>query len=109
MPVIQIEKLEYMCARISEGAGLSEEEAQRIAQSLVLSNLMGHDSHGVIRVAQYITALKDGIVHPNQRIKKIRESDASAVVDAVGDLVKRYVNRPWSLPCRRQEPDPLQP
>jgi uncharacterized oxidoreductase len=81
MPVIQIEKLRYMCARIFEGAGLSEEEAQRIAQSLVLSNLMGHDSHGVIRVTQYIKALKDGIVHSDQRIKKMREADASAVVD----------------------------
>jgi len=81
MPVIQIDKLENMCTRIFEGAGLSDEEAQRIAHSLVLSNLMGHDSHGVIRVTQYIKALKDGIVHADQRIKKIRESDASAVVD----------------------------
>jgi uncharacterized oxidoreductase len=81
MPVIQVAKLENMCTRIFEGAGLSDEEAQTVAHSLVLSNLMGHDSHGVIRVAQYITALKDGIVQADQRIKKIRESDASAVVD----------------------------
>jgi uncharacterized oxidoreductase len=81
MPVIRIGKLENMCTRIFEGAGLSDEEAQRIAHSLVLSNLMGHDSHGVIRVTQYAKALKDGIVHAGQRIKKIRESDASAVVD----------------------------
>ncbi len=81
MPVIQIDKLKNMCTRIFEGAGLSGKESQRIAHSLVLSNLMGHDSHGVIRVTQYIKALNDGIVHADQRIKKIRESDASAVVD----------------------------
>jgi hydroxycarboxylate dehydrogenase B len=81
MPVIQIEKIESICTRIFEGAGLSTEEAQRIAHSLVLSNLMGHDSHGVIRVTQYIEALKEGLVQADRSIKKIRESDASAVVD----------------------------
>ena len=81
MPVIQIAKIESICSRIFEGAGLSTEEAQRIAHSLVLSNLMGHDSHGVIRVTQYIEALKEGIVHPDRCINIIRESDASALVD----------------------------
>ena len=81
MPIVQIEKIEKMCTRIFQGAGLSHEEAQRIAHSLVLSNLMGHDSHGVIRVTQYIKALKDGIVNADQRIRKIREADASAVMD----------------------------
>ncbi len=81
MPIVQIEKIEKMCTRIFQGAGLSDEEARRIAKSLVLSNLTGHDSHGVIRVAQYIKALKDGIVNADQRIRIIREADASAVVD----------------------------
>jgi uncharacterized oxidoreductase len=81
MPIVQIKKIEKMCTRIFQGAGLSDEEAQRIAHSLVLSNLMGHDSHGVIRVTQYIKALKNGIVHADQRIRKVREADASAVVD----------------------------
>ena len=102
MPVVQIDKLENICTRIFEGAGLTDEEAQRIAHSLVLSNLMGHDSHGVIRVTQYIKALKDGIVHADQRIKKIRESDASAVVDGGWGFGQTGCGHPfWGIGRRR--------
>lgn len=81
MPVIDVGRLEQACARVFEGAGLSAAEALRVAHSLVLSNLMGHDSHGVIRVAQYVQALEDGIVKAGQEIRVVREADASAVVD----------------------------
>ena len=40
--------------------GVPAEEATRVAQSLVLANLCGHDSHGMIRVIQYADAIKDG-------------------------------------------------
>ena len=81
MPVIGVESLEQVCTRVMEGAGLSEAEARRIAHSLVLANLMGHDSHGVIRLPQYIQALEDGIVKAGRVIRVTREADASAVVD----------------------------
>ncbi len=81
MPVFDVGRLERDCARVFEGAGLSAEEAGRVAHSLVLANLMGHDSHGVIRVAQYVQALEDGIVKAGQQIRMVREADASAVVD----------------------------
>ena len=81
MPVFDIEKLERDCARVFEGAGLSGEEAQRVARSLLTANLMGHDSHGVIRVVQYVSAVQEGIVHAGQRIRVVQEADASAVLD----------------------------
>ncbi|UCF92370.1 MAG: Ldh family oxidoreductase [Desulfobacterales bacterium] len=81
MPVFSVTQLEGDCARVFEGAGLSGEEAHRVACSLVTANLMGHDSHGVIRVEQYIKSLQKGDVAPGQQISKVREADASAVVD----------------------------
>ena len=81
MPVIEVETLKQVCGRVMEGAGLSETEARRIAHSLVLANLMGHDSHGVIRLPQYVQALEDGIVKAGRVIRVTREADASAVVD----------------------------
>ena len=81
MPVIEAVKLEKMCEDIFQGAGLSCEEAQRIAHSLVLSNLMGHDSHGVLRIPQYIERLKEGGIKAGQQIQSVQEADASAVVD----------------------------
>jgi uncharacterized oxidoreductase len=81
MPTLSSEDLKGHCARIFEAAGLDEAEAGRIAWSLVLSNLMGHDSHGVVRVSQYVKALKDGIVHPGKKISVIQDAPAAAVVD----------------------------
>ena len=81
MPVFDIQTLEVNCAKVFRGAGLQENEAQLIARSLVMANVMGHDSHGVIRVVQYCKALADGKVKPGQRISVTREADASAVVD----------------------------
>jgi len=81
MPVFSVSKLEEDGARVLGAAGLGEDEAQRVAHSLILSNLMGHDSHGVIRLVQYVKAVGDGIVKPGQQIRVVREADASAVVD----------------------------
>ena len=81
MPVFNAEKLEGTCARIFAGAGLSKDEAHQVAHSLVLANLMGHDSHGVIRLAQYIENLDAGKVKAGQQLQIVREADASAVVD----------------------------
>jgi len=81
MPVFDVEKLETICTSIFQGAGLSEAEAIRVAHSLVVANTMGHDSHGVIRVAQYVQAFKKGEVHADRKIQIVREADASAVVD----------------------------
>ncbi|MBS10200.1 MAG: hypothetical protein CME19_01185 [Gemmatimonadetes bacterium] len=81
MPVFEIETLEASCASVFKGAGLGEDEASLIAHSLVLANVMGHDSHGVIRVVQYCKALDDGKVEPGQQVTVTKEADASAVVD----------------------------
>ena len=81
MPNFKIEDLESKCCAVLEGAGVSAEEAERIVHSLVLSNMMGYDSHGVIRIEQYVNALEKDYVRKDQTIKIVKESDASAVVD----------------------------
>ena len=53
----------------------------RIAHYLVDANLVGHDSHGVIRVPSYIDWLRAGKVLANQALKIVFENDVIAVVD----------------------------
>ncbi len=81
MPTFQIDELEASCEKVFVAAGLDAIEAKRIAHSLVLANIFGHDSHGVVRVAQYVDVLKDGRAHPGKTIEIVKEADASAVVD----------------------------
>ena len=73
--------LRRLVAAMFAAAGCSTEEADRVAAHLVEANLVGHDSHGVIRVPSYIQWLGEGKVLANQTIDVVTESDSIAVVD----------------------------
>lgn len=73
--------LSSLAERIFAAAGCERDEARRVARHLVEANLVGHDSHGVIRIPSYVQWLRDGKVLANQSLRVITESDAIAVVD----------------------------
>jgi uncharacterized oxidoreductase len=73
--------LKDLTSAIFAAAGCGKPEADRIAHYLVEANLVGHDSHGVIRVFTYVQWLRAGKVLPNKTIKVLFENDAIAVVD----------------------------
>lgn len=75
------DRLTSLVADIFRTAGCDAAEAGRIAAHLVEANLVGHDSHGVIRVAPYVQWLKAGKVHANRSIQIVFENDAVAIVD----------------------------
>jgi uncharacterized oxidoreductase len=75
------DELIRFASRIFAAAGCSDEEARRIGRHLVEANLVGHDSHGVIRIKTYIEWLREGLVVPNQTIEIVLENDVMAVVD----------------------------
>jgi uncharacterized oxidoreductase len=79
--IIPHDRLERFVSDIFGAAGCGPAEHGRIAHYLVESNLVGHDSHGVIRVPYYIDWLRAGKVVANQTLKVLFENDALAVVD----------------------------
>lgn len=56
-------------------------EAERIAFYLVEANLVGHDSHGVMRAPYYIDYVKNDQVRPNQSLRVVFQTDSMAIVD----------------------------
>src|SRR5258707_11447567 len=78
---IPYDRLKSVTASIFAAAGCPAAEAECIARHLVEANLVGHDSHGVIRVPTYIDWLRAGKVLANQTLKIVFENDALAVVD----------------------------
>ena len=82
MPLFRAEELWEIATRIFQGAGSSEEEARIISQHLVDANLMGHDSHGVIRIPQYLANVKKGDCVPGAPLEVIQETPATAVLNA---------------------------
>jgi uncharacterized oxidoreductase len=74
-------RLRRVVDSIFAAAGCRSEESARIARYLVEANLVGHDSHGVIRVPSYIDWLRSGMVLANQTLQVVTETDVLAVVD----------------------------
>lgn len=78
---VQADKLEALVAHTFERAESRPEEARTIARHLVASNLVGHDSHGVIRVSRYVSYWREGKIRANQRATIAFETDGLALVD----------------------------
>jgi uncharacterized oxidoreductase len=75
------DRLKRLTRVIFAAAGSNAHEAERIGHYLTEANLVGHDSHGVIRISYYIDWVRCGKVLANQDIKIVFENDAIAVVD----------------------------
>lgn len=79
--IIQSGPLQQIVAEIFSAAGCSAAEGQRIGKYLVDANLVGHDSHGVIRVSRYLSWMKSGSLNADQSIEIITDTPTLAVVD----------------------------
>ncbi len=93
MPTLAVETLQSLVAGIFVAAGTPDDIAPLVAQSLVESDLVGHESHGVVRVRQYLDAIRKGDLDPTARPKLHAESGAVLTVDACrgfGQLAARW-------------------
>lgn len=79
---VQPEELLNLAQTIFVAKGVPEPEANLVADSLVEANLRGHDSHGVIRIPKWATGLESGAINPIAKLETVRETDASALLDA---------------------------
>lgn len=82
MPTIAAPALTDFAARLFVAAGVPAEDAGTIADNLVGANLRGHDSHGVMRIPQYLGFLEKGQYQTGIELKVERETPAVVVCDA---------------------------
>ena len=78
---ISHQKLTDAVSRIFAAGGCDPATSTCIAENLVDSNLCGHDSHGVIRVAQYMSYVRKQTVNLSGQIEIVYETPSVAVVD----------------------------
>lgn len=67
--------------KIFTTGGASPAEATAVAEGLVMANLSGHDSHGVIRTPRYVEAGISGTYVYGQNISAVIDTDSFALVD----------------------------
>ena len=79
--IISADRLHTLVTAIFRRCGMSEPDADLLADSLVFADLRGVNSHGVLRVPEYVRKLKHDGVDPRGRPQVIRDSGACMVVD----------------------------
>ncbi|HVZ07027.1 Ldh family oxidoreductase [Rhodopila sp.] len=97
MPTVSAERLMDIARSLLIAAGASEEEAAVVSRYNIGANLVGHDSHGIILIAQYIERIKVGHIVPQAPWTITQETPTTTVIDGnwgfgyyVTDKAMRY-------------------
>ncbi len=61
-------------------SGSPEHEAALLAERLLKANLVGHDSHGIIRMAAYMEWMRKGIIKPGAKTEFLQDNGSTAVM-----------------------------
>lgn len=84
MPTLKCEPLETLARDVFQAITVPPAGAAWMATLLVRANLRGHDSHGVIRVPQYVASWKKGEADPKAEPVVVQDGPATALVDGKG-------------------------
>ena len=79
--VIASSELTALATGIFVRFGAPPSTAEVVAASLVESSLLGHDSHGILRIARYVDKIREGTLDPAALPRVLRRLGGSAVVD----------------------------
>jgi uncharacterized oxidoreductase len=79
--LIPQQRLTRIGTALFEAVGAPVHEAALTAADLVTNSLMGHDSHGVMRIPEYLDLVKKKTIVPGSPISVERTSATTAVID----------------------------
>ncbi len=78
---VQHEPLRKFVKAVYLHAGACEENAELITDTLVQSDLWGHQSHGVLRMSWYYRRIKNKVMFPNEKYSVVRDSGSIVCLD----------------------------
>jgi L-2-hydroxycarboxylate dehydrogenase (NAD+) len=84
--IIQVEDARTLLVNIFSKLNLSDVDAQAAANDLVLTNLWGVDSHGILRLPIYVKRLLSGAVKSNPQLSSIGGRGGFETMDGDGGL-----------------------
>ena len=80
-PLCPHELIARLGTQLFHAAGTPEKDAKIAADALVLSSLMGHDSHGAMRIPEYLGFLEDRSLVAGAEVTVEKTGPTTAVVD----------------------------
>jgi uncharacterized oxidoreductase len=93
VPTFPADRLVRFAGDVFQAARVPPEEALRVARSLVDANLCGHDSHGLLRIPQYLKALDEGPLRTGVPLSILQETPAVLVADGQWGLGQVQAHR----------------
>ena len=80
--IIAADQLTRQVNDILVAAGVKEDQARIVASGFVESNLVGHDSHGVIQIPRYLRSIEAGRFNLQADMRVVRDHPGNVVIDA---------------------------
>ncbi len=85
--------LHRVSTAIFRAAGAPDDIADPVSTVLIDNHLAGHDSHGIIRIPQYVKSIRSGELDPTARPSVVTETASTALVRghwAFGQIVANF-------------------
>ena len=101
MPTFTAKQIAEISQRVLVGAGTPPEDATIVGQELSLANLFGHDSHGIIRLKQYVDYIQVDVIKPGAAATTIVELGGIAVLDGGANFGQVTAHRALDLATTR--------
>ena len=79
-------ELHRLIQAIFEGCGMAAADADVLADQLVMADLRGIHSHGVLRVPLYVGKLNGGGIDPRGRPRVVKDAPAALVIDGGNNM-----------------------
>ena len=101
MPTFAADTLTAFAADLLTTGNLSPDEVRTVSESLVGANLRGYDSHGLMRIPQYLGQIDKGEIVPEAEFEILRETPSLMTIDAhwgfgqvqAGRLIRRLIEK----------------
>jgi uncharacterized oxidoreductase len=84
MPRFSSEALEALACGIFRASGAGDDAARIVARHLTDASLAGHDSHGLMRIIQYVREIESGQIRPAAVPRILADWPEGSVIDARG-------------------------
>jgi LDH2 family malate/lactate/ureidoglycolate dehydrogenase len=78
---VDADRLRDFAAAVYETAGLPQQDAWLVADTLVQADLWGHQSHGVLRLGWYLDRVRNGVMKPKTEPEFVVDAGTLALID----------------------------
>jgi LDH2 family malate/lactate/ureidoglycolate dehydrogenase len=84
--MIPIKRLTEFIVALTKKAGLPEEQALILAQTLIDADLKGIDTHGLLRLPIYVKRMETGVINIDDPVEVVKEKGVIHLLDARNGL-----------------------